>query len=145
SRPWDNGSGNRAPLPSPRRAAAHRSRADSRRPACGGWRSHVLPPSGRRGRAGERACRNSGTHDDMPNMGIAGGKSESPPLAGRGVTGVSIRRLAGRQFALLPVLAFGLAEAVALAGGVFGASGLRTPPHGSEETLASGIFFSDSL
>src|SRR6478752_2148485 len=41
---------------------------------------------------------------------------------------------------LLPVLVFGLAGAAA-----FGASLLRTAAHGSEEVLASGIFFSDSL
>src|SRR4249920_3000217 len=52
---------------------------------------------------------------------------------------------ARRQFALPPVLAFGLAEAVVLAAGVFGASALRTPHQGSEETFAFGIFFSDSL
>ena len=41
---------------------------------------------------------------------------------------------------LLPVLVFGLAGAA-----VLGASLLRTVPHGSDEVLASGIFFSDSL
>jgi hypothetical protein len=49
------------------------------------------------------------------------------------------------QLGLPPVLLFGLAAAVVLAAGAFGASVLRTPPHGSEETLASGIFFSVSL
>ena len=45
------------------------------------------------------------------------------------------------QLAVLPVLVFGFAEAVAL----LGASLLRTAPQGSAGALASGIFFSESL
>jgi len=41
------------------------------------------------------------------------------------------------QFAVLPVLVRGFA------GAAFGVS-VRTAPHGSEETLASGIFLSES-
>ena len=44
------------------------------------------------------------------------------------------------QFAVLPVLVRGFAWACALGAGV-----ARTLPQGSEDTLASGIFLSDSL
>jgi len=44
------------------------------------------------------------------------------------------------QFAVLPVLVFGLAEALST---VLGVSGLRTLPQGSAGALASGIFFSE--
>jgi hypothetical protein len=46
------------------------------------------------------------------------------------------------QFAVLPVLVFGLEEALSA---VLGASVLRTLPQGSAGALASGIFFSESL
>jgi len=45
------------------------------------------------------------------------------------------------EFAALPVLVFGLAEALVT---VLGASGLRTLPQGSAGALASGIFFNES-
>ena len=66
---------------------------------------------------------------------------------GHGGNGIRVPRALpaqAAQLALLPAF-FGLAEAVALAGGVLALSGPRTPPHGSEDTLASGIFFNVSL
>ena len=68
------------------------------------------------------------------NIGLAENYSESPRQ------GVSAYLTLLLPAVLLPVLVFGLAGAAA-----FGASLLRTAPHGSEEVLASGIFFSDSL
>ena len=63
-----------------------------------------------------------------------------------GRAGLTSRRIATRsrlafQLALLPVLVFGLAEALLT---VLGASVLRTLPQGSADALASGIFFSKS-
>ena len=52
-----------------------------------------------------------------------------------------LKQAAAYCWLLLPVLVFGLAGAAA----AFGASLLRTVPQGSEEALASGIFFKESL
>ncbi len=58
---------------------------------------------------------------------------------------IAPRETAFVQLAVLPVLVRGFAGADdALGAEVFGASVLRTVPHGSEDVLASGIFRSDS-
>src|SRR6266481_7302427 len=80
---------------------------------------------------GEPQCRNSAT----PTTSLIWEPETAP----------SRRRRVPPQFVLpLTVLVLVFA-AGAFVAALFGASVLRTPPQGSDELLASGIFFSDSL
>src|SRR5216683_5315190 len=103
------------------------SRADSRRrhAAC------AASTCGRQYPAGERPCRNSAT----PTTSLIWEPGTAP----------SRRRRVPPQFVLpLTVLVLGFA-AGAFVVALFGVSALRTPPQGSDDVLASGIFFRDSL